>query len=336
MADFHQHFDISSWIPGCIFSGLCELLIVSALIFLIYSFYLKPETKPQIRPKIQYYSILSLTSFLIALIFLILYVIYVKFPTGTLNRYTESFTSYFTFFWSLGYVFTYLLFYHRLYQSFKETPHKVTKCSSVIFYALLFSYFVSQNFSLSLWLVWTLEGRSIAWKFQHFNDIYYPSLWTRFAIDFVLNIFVVYLFCSKIYKLTVLNSKFATEHSPKVFETMVKYFLLTVITVLSTEIFAISEIILSIAINHAIKTGEFGFYYTSYYIYFNINTLDAIISTIYVVITFPFAKKYYYKYCGCMHDKCVHIWTKSMTEEVADIELSIDSVSNDISQTNMQ
>ena len=272
---------------------------------------------PKHKFHIKLYSLISLFLFIIANIFNLLYTIYVKLPYGTVNKYTQSCWGLYNTFWSFGYFLTYLLWYNRIKDTFKNSMYDLKKTTSIIFYILLSCYIISQQFNTIIWELFVFLDGKMTWK--HFNDIYYPLLWIRLSIDFILNTFIIYLFCSKIYKLTVIkpspiSSKrvFATEHSFKVFETMIKYFILTVLTVISTELFTVSQIILSQSIDHAIKTNNYTFYFIAYKIYYILCNIDTIISTIYILLTFQFTSKYYYKICHYPHVFCVNIWTKSI------------------------
>ena len=91
---------------------------------------------------------------------------------------------------------------------------------------------------------------------------------------------------------------------------MIKYFLLTSLTVISTQIFTTSEVLLSVSIDYATKHTEYGFYYSAYIIYFIFQCVDAMVSTLYILLTFPFTKQWYRRYCDRLDRFCLNIWTK--------------------------
>jgi len=217
-------------------------------------------------------------------------------PGSNVTRFSENMWGIYNSFWSFGYFFTYFLFYVRLRQTFQLTVHKLSKTTSIVFFTLLFIYIISQQV---ISFVWSLLVFFEVLDWSQFNAIYHVTLWIKFITDFVLNIFIVYLFCSKIYAMTIEKNRvtlsspsvFKNAHSPAIFDTMIKYFLLTFLTVLSTQLFTASEITSSVAIDRALATDQFDFYYAAY-----------------IILTFPFAKRWYNKYCKCCHSLCLKIW----------------------------
>ena len=146
------------------------------------------------------------------------------------------------------------------------------------------------------------------------------------------------IFCSKVYKMTIekyqptsspkqqtnrsrssfkRSNSFRNERSPILFQDMIKYFLLTILTVLSTQIFTTSEITLSISIGYAEGTNKFTFYYIAYIFYFIFSSTDCMVSTCYIVLTFPFAHKLYIKCCGRSQKKCEKVWLKCANVDIA-------------------
>eukprot|EP01084_Bolivina_argentea_P144017 252783_1 len=200
MAGFHLHFSENSWIAVLIFGFLCCCIIITALSFVIYQFNFNQKMK-KISISVKWCSVLALVCFVSALISNHLYIIYVKLPDGNVTKFTQNFWSLYNSLWSFGYFFTYLLFYQRLRATFRNTEHALTKTASFIFFALLICFIVSQQFVSIIWLIYVLGGIDTTdWK--SFNAIWGPTLWTKFIIDFILNIYIVYLFCSKIFKIT--------------------------------------------------------------------------------------------------------------------------------------
>ncbi len=93
---------------------------------------------------------------------------------------------------------------------------------------------------------------------------------------------------------------------------MVKYLWLTFITVLSTQLFTVSEIAMSSSIKHAVNNGDYEFYYYAYMVRYTLDNVDAMVSVTYIILTFPFAKKSYNSWCKCPHNNCVKFWSKSV------------------------
>ena len=199
------------------------------------------------------------------------------------------------------------------------------------------------------------QGISVVWwlfVFDHFetwhqfNTLYNQFLWTRLAVDLVLNICIVTWFCRRILNLTVSDRdmkpqkspvgapvgapkgtqpepsepsqspkienspsfEFKNEHSPKIYDAMIKYFTLCSWTVLSTQIFTVTQLLLSDSIQHAVDHDEFGYYYTAYIFHYGYGNVDAMISTAFVVLSFSFSGPIYSRVCGCAHSKCLWIW----------------------------
>ena len=156
---------------------------------------------------------------------------------------------------------------------------------------------------------------------EQFNTLYHQLLWTRLVIDAVLNIYIVILFCRRILNLTKRRlsqcpvpsqngraSSFNNRQSEKIYGVMIKYFLLTTWTVLSTQIFTVTQLVLSDSIQHAVSNGQFEYYYTAYALYYVAGNVDAVISTAFVVLSYSFSDRIYERFCGCAHDKCLWIW----------------------------
>merc|ERR1712228_143436 len=113
-----------------------------------------------------------------------------------------------------------------------------------------------------------------------------------------------------------------------IFEAMVRQFLLSFITILSTQLLNASELALAYSIVHAERTGNFDFYYTAYIFFFFSSTTDLVVSTLYIVLSFS---SIYWKICACPHGICVKMWQRSIYRdirrkscEMQDVELKLD------------
>ena len=339
---FHLNFDVNIWSAILTFGSICCCVLICALSFTIWQFYFNTNTDcptakktKNIHFRIKIYSLCSLSFFLLAQILNHLYIILIKLPSGTLNRFNENLWGMYNSCWSFGYFFTYLLFFERLRQTFKQSLYQLTQKEIFLFISLIILFIISQQLISIIWLIFVLD--TIDWK--TFNDIYGVALIIKFIIDFVLNVYIVYLFCSKIFKITLEKTSyyanspsptsptsspikspsslkkrdtkdFKNEHSSKIFEIMIKYFLLTFLTVLSTQMFTASQITLSTAINHAVHTSKFQFYYDTYMVHFVLGCTDSMVSTMYIMLTFPFANEWYKKLCNWSHRICIDIWSK--------------------------
>ena len=224
---FHLSFELNLWIGIFTFSVLSLCILLSALGFVLYIFYFSAHGK-NISTSIKLYSVLSLFFFVLGQLFTHLYIGYVKLPNGVVNETTESFWSIYNSFWSIynsfwsvGYSFTYLVVHERLRHTFKGTVHRLTKMKSVIFFTLLAAYFAIQQCNTAIWLCFVFD----LWDWTQFNFYYHIVLWLRFSIDWLLNIYVIVLFCHKILKLTVIKANrkkgrkgsFQNDNSPKIF-----------------------------------------------------------------------------------------------------------------------
>ena len=327
---FHLNFNEDLWIGVFVFSASCLMLMLSVFIFIIYRL---SCIKDKITRPVKIYSLLSLCLFFISELFMFLFVLYVKMPNGHVNEYTQSLWGLFNTFHDFAYFFTYFLWFNRIRAIFGETMHALKQQQCTIFYILLTLYIIIQESNTLIWELFIFN--KLTW--QQFSNWYSPLLSARFIIDFVLNAYVIYLFCSKLWKITLLHQAnraneasvsaisthstasimFSSRVSVRIFDTMVKYFLLTFTTVLSTQIFTISQILLSVSITHAVNTDNYTFYYNAFLVSFIWNNIDAIVSTGYIVLSFGFAKTYYVKTCSCVHGKCVKLWAKTLTATVA-------------------
>merc|ERR1712173_23512 len=94
---------------------------------------------------------------------------------------------------------------------------------------------------------------------------------------------------------------------------MVRQFLLSSITILSTQLLNASELALAYSISRAESTGGFDFYYTAYIFFFFAATSDLVVSTLYVVLSFS---SFYWKICEFGHGICVKMWERAIYRDV--------------------
>jgi len=145
------------------------------------------------------------------------------------------------------------------------------------------------------------------------------------VIDLTLNVFIIFLFCSNIIKMTIQSKEamsavnvvnpgisWHNSHSPIIFKMMIKLFVLSCFTVASTVLYTVSELTLLVSIGMAGYTGDYTFYRIISCIYFILCNVDALMSTLFVLLSFAFARKWYNKLCSCLDAKCFKIWTKSL------------------------
>lgn len=342
---FHQNFDTRLWVAIFTFTAFCILFCLATLFYLVYQF-ARSDKSSTITTKVKIYSTFSITFFIMAQIFSMLYTVYIKLPDGQLNTVTESLWSMYNTFWSFGYFFTYLLLFERLQRTFAQTAYALTIIHSLCFGVLVMGYLLSQIGNSLCWFLFVIDHFS---SWQQFNTLYNQLLWTRLVIDLVLNIFIVVLFCRRIVNLTQTkraslcvatlqstnsegsssgkagggNSKGKSNgksngkrapsptlnrHHFKIYNAMIKYFTLCSWTVLSTQMFTVTQLVLSDSIQHAVDNGLFEYYYTAYALYYVAGNVDAIISTAFVVLSFSFSDRSYDRFCGCAHSKCLWIW----------------------------
>lgn len=107
-----------------------------------------------------------------------------------------------------------------------------------------------------------------------------------------------------------------TGQNSDLFDLLIKKFFLSVITILSTQLFTLSEIVISQGMLHAEQTGNFDFYNGSYIPFHVFRSLDAVVSTMYIMLSFHFNDKYYRKMCGICQLKCVDWWTHVVRSRV--------------------
>ena len=92
---------------------------------------------------------------------------------------------------------------------------------------------------------------------------------------------------------------------------MIRYFLLTCCTVMSTQLLTVSEIVLSESIWDADNNKQFDFYNTSYPVYFVLGAIDSLIAMCFILLTFSFTKRYYDRLCRHPHRCCVWLWLRA-------------------------
>lgn len=225
----------------------------------------------------------------------------------------------------MGYFFTYLLLYERLLRTFEQTTYRLTSLHSVCFAVLVTGYLLSQQSNSVCWMLFVLDHFE---SWDQFNTLYHQLLWTRLVVDAVLNMFIVVLFCRRILNLTKRRSSqcsavhkgatpsFGNQHSEKIYGVMIKYFVLTTWTVLSTQLFTATQLVLSDSIQHAVHHGHFAYYYTAYALYYVAGNVDAVVSTAFVVLSYSFSDRVYNRFCGCAHATCLWVWGNARSRHI--------------------
>lgn len=118
---------------------------------------------------------------------------------------------------------------------------------------------------------------------------------------------------------------------------MIKLFILSCFTVASTVLYTVSELTLSVSIDVAGNTGDYSFYRITYCVYFILCNVDALMSTLFVLLSFAFARKWYNKCCWCLNAKCFEIWKKaSAPKKSKESENSKDSKEQTITNVTMK
>merc|ERR1711879_317711 len=84
----------------------------------------------------------------------------------------------------------------------------------------------------------------------------------------------------------------------------------SMVTILSTQLFTASEFFVGEALMHANRSGDFEYYYKSYMFYHVFRSTDAIVSTLYIMLSFKFNHKYYRKMCSLCQNECMDCWLK--------------------------
>eukprot|EP01084_Bolivina_argentea_P275921 470653_1 len=308
---FHQNFSKDLWIGVLIFGVIIWLLCLFSLFYIIIQFKNIGSKKSLFNKKLIFWSLMSLIFFLIAQLMHHLYIIYVKLPSDkNVTKFAESIWGIFNLFWVFAYFSTYWLIYLRL-----NKVKALTKSTVIIFIVLLTCLLVSQSMISIVWFVFVFN--KCDW--ETFNDTYTPLLVIKFIGDISLNCFIVYIHWSHIFKIRSLIPHECPTYS-KVIDVMIKYFILTSATVLCTQIYTASEILLSISINHALKHKQFQFYYNTYIVEFTLMCIDSVISAVYIIFTFDFAKGSYVKFCNCLHMRCKSWWLDKEIKNKVDIK----------------
>ena len=104
--------------------------------------------------------------------------------------------------------------------------------------------------------------------------------------------------------------------STEMLDVMTKYFYLSLLTIISTQLFTASELVLSAGIDHAEKTNLFTYYYTSYKIYHILRQTDSMVTTMYIILSFNFSGKCYDKFCNSCHNLCLSIFKKCIAKDL--------------------
>ena len=123
----------------------------------------------------------------------------------------------------------------------------------------------------------------------------------------------------------IIHKQFSANDQ-KLFDVMIKYFYLSLLTICSTQLFTASEIAASFAVEFAQLYDVYKWYYLSYKWYYVFRATDSIMSMVYILLTFRFTEPWYMKFCKTCHKKCVRIWEKSVKSQVKlKLKVSFDS-----------
>ena len=204
---------------------------------------------------------------------------------------------------------------------FKGTQYEMRKWFTCTFYVLLTAYFIANQTLSASWLILVFD----LYSWADFVTPYYLCLGAKLGIDLLMNIFLIYVFVSNIIKVTAkaraqeqqaishkCHGALRHNHSMRIFGVMIRYFILSCFTIASTALFTASELILSVAIEVAVKTDEYTFYRIWYCVYFILYNVDALVSAFFLLLSFSFTQKLYRICCGSLDSKCTKIW-KGMT-----------------------
>ena len=296
---FHENFDQRTWTILFAFSFLCCLTVAFVILYITKKFYFDKEGK-KINTSAKGFSILSLICFLTAQIMNILYTYFVKLA-GEISEHTLALWGYFNSLWTFAYLFIYLLFFIRLQKTFADTTHQINTREYIIFVILISLYFTTQQFNTVAWLCYVFN----IWTWDAHNKVTFPLLFVRFSVDFLLNIYILYLFCCKLHK------SFAMDQSREVYDIIIKLFILTVSTLLSTQAYTIVQILLSVGQDKALKTDNYDYYLKTCILAFVFSNIDMLVSAIYVLLSFSFTESYYDACCKCMHVQCYKLCAES-------------------------
>jgi len=294
---FHENFEYHTWLIIFAFSFLCCMVLTAVIIYSIKKFCFSKEGK-KINTNAKILSILSLSCFLLAQIMQILYTYFVKLA-GVINNQTEAMWGYFNSIWAIGYFFIYLLFFIRLKGSFKGTKYAIRKCPHIIFAILISSYLIVEQADTFIWLYYVFFPWT--WSWHEYNQTTIPLLCIRLSVNAILNIYILYLFWSK------LRKSFANEQSREVNDVVVKLFILTLSTVVSTTFYTISQILNCAGVEIAYKADDYQLYYWTYILYFILSNIDMLVSAMYVLLSFSFMDSHYQACCKCVHVKCIKL-----------------------------
>ena len=198
-------------------------------------------------------------------------------------------------------VFSVFIWYLRVLNAFKSTKWALSKITKRIFTTLCISLFIYMAASIVFALIF--------YKITIFNGVYLWTILSALSIIFylILTISLLILFIKRlisVYK--------AVDSDPTFVSLITKMTILIFLSCLVTIIMVIANIAND---ESNIVTKYFAFLSTS---------IDIFSNLIFVILSFNGYTKYYFIFCGILHNKCNHCWLMIVGTTENEINMAIE------------
>ena len=228
-------------------------------------------------------------------------------------------------FWSFGIFTLYLLFIQRLKKTFQNSIYKISNCINILlFIGMIFFLLIQIADSIINIIVYI--NKNFNWN--QFSLYTLPILILSEFLHFIISCIIVYMFISRLIQLILLRetNNFSSsqirddisndlqinleEYQQKILNVVIKYFILSTIAIISSQIFFISSIILDISFNSSNSCCSQRFNIISSYINITIMGIDCCINCLCIFLNFQFKPKWYSLICNCFRKCCQYICLK--------------------------
>eukprot|EP01084_Bolivina_argentea_P189425 325743_1 len=232
--------------------------------------------------------------------------------------------------WRIGSVFVYILFIKRLQSTFRNTAYATRNIYFVIFYVGCILFILANTFG---YVIYALEDKG------KISPQFLLSTWTAIiaieqVIDLCLSISSISLFVHKLWLMNIDIVK--EENNPldndlnqkqvKIIKAVSKITVLSSVAIISSQLFLISEAIISIydrQKGYSWETSALPTRISRLYL-----PIDCIINIVCIELSFDFANKPYHRLCCCLDFICNAIATRKAKGQMNELKTSLMSMNN--------
>lgn len=292
--------DLANWWWLLVAVSLCTVICIISLIVIV--FHLCVSNRNETRKCISFLSVFSILAFTLTPISQILIIVQLnddgQVPTGSYYQMIPQIMGQLC--WTFGKLAIYVLFVANLHHTFSKTQHQLSNVSlaAIAVLVVLFTIFRTLDTTIDIMYltsVITLQQARIPMVF---------AVVIIQLVDLILSILFVYLFVTKLSKLSqdiIYGNNLLNEKQKAIFYVTRKYIILSTIAIISTQIELLSRTLDDISF---LPTSP-EFYLISLSSSYILWALDCMITSVCILLNFEFSNKWFDILC-CICNLCVN------------------------------